>query len=259
MSTQTYFAPPITLHAGGCVEQLTTQPALSYQTIFIDPPYATGNTKAKYADSRMLTEKRWTNFAADWDVWATQEAYAADVELWCEAMRRVLDTNGAIWVCGSHHSIPTWDSVMKRMGFWTNQWVQWCIPNSMPNVAMTQMVSANQTLIWARKSQKSKLFYNKAAARMYNNGKNLRDYWLIPNDCTAGRLWKHPSKKPAMLMQRALHLSTPAGGAVLDCFAGSGSTGVAARGLELPCTLIERDAGYVAMIEQRLQIERASV
>lgn len=252
---QTCFAQPVTIAHGDCVNVLSRHAECTYQTIFIDPPYATGNTAAKYADSRLLREKNWTNFAADWDVWTSQESYAADVERWCAAMRRVLDTNGSIWVCGSHHSIPTWDLTLKRMGFWVMQWVAWCIPNSMPNVAMTQMVSANQTLIWARKGKNARHFYNKAAARSYNNGKNVRDYWIIPNDSAAGRRWKHPSKKPAALVRRALHISTPPGGLVLDCFAGSGTTGIAARGLELPCVLIEREQAYVEMMHERLGIE----
>ncbi len=245
----------LALHHGDCVDVLTAQ-TLECQTIFIDPPYATGNVKAKYGRSRLLQEKRWTNFAADWDVWTSQEAYAGDVERWCEAIRHVLDTNGTLWVCGSHHSIPTWDLTLKRMGFWINQWVQWCIPNAMPNVAMTQMASSNQTLIYARKSQKARHYYDATAARSYNDGKNLRDYWLIPNDCTVGKVYKHPSKKPVALVQRALHISTPPGGLVLDCFAGSGTTGVAARNLDRPCVLIEKDVRYVAMIEERLAVQQ---
>lgn len=249
---QTYFAQPVTLHAGDCVEVLAEMDAGSFATVFIDPPYATGNSKAKYGNSRLLREKAWTNFAADWDVWSTQEAYAADVARWCEAIRRVMDASASLWVCGSHHSIPTWDLTLKRMGFWVCQWVSWCIPNAMPNVAMTQMASSNQTLIWARRSKSARHYYNKAAARLYNNGHNLRDFWIIPNDSQAGRRWKHPSKKPPALVSRALHISTPLGGAVLDCFAGSGTTGIAARGLELPCTLVEREPSYVAMIQERL-------
>lgn len=249
----------MTLYHDDLLDALARLPDRSFQNVPIDPPYMTNNTRPKYADSRLLQAKRWTNFAADWDVWASQEAYQADVELWCEAIRRVMDTDASIWVCGSHHSIPTWDLVLKRMGFWVNQWVQWCIPNAMPNVAMTQMASSNQTIIWARRSQKSKLYYDKHAARLYNSGKNLRDYWLIPNDSQAGRIWKHPSKKPVALLHRILHISTPPGGAVMDCFAGSGTTGVAARELCLDCTLVERDDDYATMIEQRLGILRENV
>lgn len=244
----------ITLYYDDMLNALIAMPARSFQTVAIDPPYMTNNTRAKYADSRLLKEKQWTNFAADWDSWASQGAYQVDVELWCEAIRRVMDTDASIWVCGSHHSIPTWDLTLKRLGFWVNQWVQWCIPNAMPNVAMTQMASSNQTIIWARKSQKSKLYYDKQAARLYNKGKNLRDYWLIPNDSQAGKLYKHPSKKPVALMYRMLDISTPQGGGVLDCFAGSGTTGVAARELFLDCTLIEKQAEYIPMIEHRLGI-----
>ncbi len=241
----------ITLHHADLLDALSAQ---SFQTVAIDPPYMTNNTKAKYADSRLLAAKQWTNFAADWDTWPTQEAYQADVERWVEAIRRVMDTDACIWVCGSHHSIPTWDLTLKRMGLWVNQWVQWCIPNAMPNVAMSQMASSNQTIIWARKSQKSKLYYDKQAAKLYNKGKNLRDFWLIPNDSQAGKLYKHPSKKPVALMYRMLDISTPHGGRVMDCFAGSGTTGVAARELFLDCTLIEKHADYIPMIEHRLGI-----
>jgi DNA modification methylase len=250
----------IDLYHADLLNSITLLPAQSFQTVAIDPPYMTNNTKAKYADSRMLKTKQWTNFAADWDSWPSQEAYQTDVTLWVEAIRRVMDTDACIWVCGSHHSIPTWDLTLKRLGFWVNQWVQWCIPNAMPNVAMTQMASSNQTIIWARKSQKSKLYYDKQAARLYNKGKNLRDFWLIPNSSTEARQGiDHPAKKPPALMERILHISTPPNGHVLDCFAGSGTTGFAARSLAIPCTLVEKEEKYVQVIERRLGIIRCNI
>ena len=78
----------ITLHHSDLLDTLGALPALSFQNVAVDPPYRTNNTKAKYADSRLLKAKAWTNFAAEWDTWPSQEAYQADVELWLEAMRR---------------------------------------------------------------------------------------------------------------------------------------------------------------------------
>src|SRR5690606_153505 len=54
----------------------------------------------------------------------------------------------------------------------------------------------------------------------------------------------HEAQKPVSLMQALIELSTPEGGIVLDPFAGSGSTGVAAVRAGRRCLLFERDAGH---------------
>ncbi len=63
---------------------------------------------------------------------------------------------------------------------------------------------------------------------------------------------KHPTVKPVDLMAWLCRLVTPAGGLVLDPFAGSGSTGVACLGEGFDCILIEREADYIADIHRRL-------
>lgn len=242
-----------TLWHGDMAPVLWSLPAESFPIIAIDPPYATNNAKKKY-DTDLMRRKRWTNFHAEWDVFESHKAYMREVTVWVEALRHVLDRDGSLWVCGSHHSIPAWDTVLKRMGFWVLQWCQWCIPNSMPQLAMTQMVSANQTMIWARKSKKGKHVYRKDVAKEIGGGVNLRDYWLINNDSQAGRKWKHPSKKPVELLKRQIRLTSRPGDPVLDCFAGSGTSGEAALSLGHPCTLVEKHGPYIPMIEQRLHV-----
>jgi DNA modification methylase len=63
---------------------------------------------------------------------------------------------------------------------------------------------------------------------------------------------KHPTVKPVSLMQWLCRLVTPAGGIVLDPFAGSGTTGAAAALEGFGCILIEREAEYIADIRRRL-------
>lgn len=62
----------------------------------------------------------------------------------------------------------------------------------------------------------------------------------------------HPTVKPQSLMRYLVRLVTPPGGTVLDPFAGSGSTGQAARAEGFNGVLIEREAEYVADIHERL-------
>lgn len=63
---------------------------------------------------------------------------------------------------------------------------------------------------------------------------------------------KHPTVKPIDLMAWLCRLVTPPGGLVLDPFAGTGTTGIAAMREGFDCILIEREAQYVADIERRL-------
>jgi site-specific DNA-methyltransferase (adenine-specific) len=50
----------------------------------------------------------------------------------------------------------------------------------------------------------------------------------------------HPSEKPIGLLSKLIRFATNAGETVLDCFAGSCSTGIAALGLGRNAVLIER-------------------
>jgi site-specific DNA-methyltransferase (adenine-specific) len=102
-----------------------------------------------------------------------------------------------------------------------------------------------------------------------NGGKQMRDLWEIweapvpggeqvvwsvptpgPREKVHGR---HPTQKPLALLDRVLAASAAEGQLVLDPFAGSGTTGVAA--LRAGCRFlgVERDASYVDLAARRLR------
>jgi site-specific DNA-methyltransferase (adenine-specific) len=64
----------------------------------------------------------------------------------------------------------------------------------------------------------------------------------------------HPTVKPIALLRSLVRHVTPKGGIVLDPFAGSGTTGQAAREEGLEAILIEADATYAADIRRRLKL-----
>jgi len=64
---------------------------------------------------------------------------------------------------------------------------------------------------------------------------------------------RHPTAKNVELMRHLVGLVTPPHGTVLDCFAGSGTTLLAARDLGLHAIGIEREAAYVATAVRRLR------
>lgn len=63
----------------------------------------------------------------------------------------------------------------------------------------------------------------------------------------------HRTVKPLELMKYLVKLITPEGGVVLDCFAGSGTTGLAALELNRRFIGVERDLKYCAIAHERLR------
>ena len=63
----------------------------------------------------------------------------------------------------------------------------------------------------------------------------------------------HPTVKPIKLMAYLIGLVTPPGGIVLDPFAGSGSTGIAAEQNGFGYVLVEREKEYCEIIKKRIK------
>lgn len=63
----------------------------------------------------------------------------------------------------------------------------------------------------------------------------------------------HPTQKPIGLLRRLILNSTDIGDIVYDCFAGSGSTGIAAEQTKRSSVLIERDEEYCQTIIERFE------
>ena len=90
-------------------------------------------------------------------------------------------------------------------------------------------------------------------SRKVENGKSFA---VIPNTITySGGLGKdkiHPTQKPTEILEYFIELCTNRGDVVLDTFAGSGSTGIAARNTGREAILIERDTKMFAAMSDRL-------
>jgi site-specific DNA-methyltransferase (adenine-specific) len=65
---------------------------------------------------------------------------------------------------------------------------------------------------------------------------------------------KHPTVKPVDLMRWLVRLTTRKGGTVLDCFAGTGSTGAGAYWEGCDAILIEREPAYQRDIAKRMKL-----
>ena len=103
---------------------------------------------------------------------------------------------------------------------------------------------------------KDEFFRGKAPTITYghadNGGSAARFFYTAKADSDDRLGSKHPTVKPLDLMQYLVRLVTPPQGTVLDCFAGTGTTGEAAWREGFSAVLIEREAEYQADIERRM-------
>ena len=105
---------------------------------------------------------------------------------------------------------------------------------------------------------------------VYGNARKHSSYKDIPpTDGSASRFYfcgkasakdrgktnRHPTVKPLALMQWLVRLVTPPGGIVLDPFAGSGTTGMAASSEGFRSILMEREEAYVEIMKTRFTKE----
>lgn len=94
------------------------------------------------------------------------------------------------------------------------------------------------------------------AGEVYADSGGASRFFYCPKATAAERVRvdgvSHPTVKPLSLMQWLIRLVTPAGGVVLDMFAGSGTTGEAAVNEGRSALLIEQGHEYLPLIRIRL-------
>jgi site-specific DNA-methyltransferase (adenine-specific) len=86
----------------------------------------------------------------------------------------------------------------------------------------------------------------------FNNQKTHHSVW---NYDMAKRTPIHLTPKPIELLKNIILHTTDEGDTVLDCFAGTGSMGLACKELKRECVLIEKDSSYCTYIRKTLELD----
>lgn len=239
---------------GDSLEVLGRLPDGCARMVFADPPY---NLQLR-GELWRPNLTRVDGVDDDWDKFSSFGAYDEFCRAWLGECRRVLADDGTIWVIGSYHNIGRVACLMQDLGFWTLNDVIWRKTNPMPNFRGVRFTNATETLIWAKKSEKSRYVFNHALMKHENGGKQMTNVWDIPLCGGAERLRDgdgkkiHSTQKPEALLRRAILCCTKPGDLVLDPFLGSGTSVAVARRLGRVGVGIERDGGYAAVAARRI-------
>ena len=221
--------------------------------IFADPPYflSTGNGTVKIGNRYHSFDK------GGWDrVRSKEEIYQFNYQ-WLSRCREKLKDSGTIWVCGTYHNIYEVANCMKDLGYKILNMIVWQKSDPPKTLTDQRFNFAAEYILWARKCEKVSHFFNYELMEAMNNGVHMPDVWKLPAPGTWEKTCgKHPTQKPLRLLYRIILASTREGETILDPFAGSCTTGIAANLLDRKFIGIEQDEKFITLAnKRRLELE----
>jgi len=238
---------------GDCLALLKQVPDNSVDITFADPPF---NLKKKYNSTN--------------DSLALQE-YLDWCEQWINEMVRVTKPTGSIFV----HNIPKWltfyTTILNQVATFKH-WISWDAPTSPMGKSLQP---AHYGILFYAKETKQNKFYEiryphkrcRKCGYLYKDyggkkgllhpfGPLLSDVWTDIHRIKHNKYRDdHPCQLPIHLLERVILMSTDEGDIVLDPFAGTGTTALAAKRLGRKYIGFELDEEYVQISEGKLRQE----
>lgn len=196
-----------------CFDFLPTIPTKSVNLILIDPPYEISrdtNFSAGEATGKDTDRFRISMDFGDWD-----KNFTGLEQVFKEAQRILVD--GGTMICFYDlWKIETIKKYYEDNKFKQIRFIEWLKTNPVPiNSKINYLTNAREVAVLGIK--KSKPTFNSS----YDNG-----IYSFPICHDKDRF--HPTQKPLELMEALILKHSNEGDVVLDCFAGSATTGVAA-------------------------------
>ena len=212
-----------TLLQGDCFE-LLPQFNFKFDMVFADPPYFLSNNGISYQAGKIVSVNK-----GEWDRGKTPEE---------------MNEYNMRWISVANS--------LNELGFKILNVVTWAKTNPPPNISCRYFTYSTEFIIWARKSTKSPHYFNYELMKHLNGDKQMTDVWRLP----AIAPWekscgKHPTQKPLALLTRIILASTQKNAWILDPFAGSSTTGIAANLICRRYLGIEQEIEFAEMGRKR--------
>ena len=214
-----------TIYIGDAVSVMRELPDESVDMVVADPPFGL----SKPGGTTCRGGRRASSTKGSWDLPKTPMCQLAWAMTWMSEARRILRPTGSIMVCASMHNAYSSGFSLQNLGYRLLNDITWVKIAPSPNLGCRTLQYAHESILWASLGPRAKHYFNYDELKQLNDDRQQQDVWKFGRPSKPELVHsKHPTQKPVSLLRRCLLTALPEGGLVVDPFAGSGTTGVAA-------------------------------
>jgi site-specific DNA-methyltransferase (adenine-specific) len=223
-----------------------------FDMIFADPPYFLSNNGLSIQNGQIVSVNK-----GKWDKSHGFDYINKFNRKWLKLVRELMKEDATIWISGTMHNIFSIGQILTELDFKILNIITWQKTNPPPNFSCRYFTYSTEQIIWARKSKKVPHYYNYELMKQLNGNKQMQDVWKLP----AIAKWektckKHPTQKPLSVLTRIILASTKPNAWILDPFAGSSTTGIAANLANRRFLGIDKEIEYLRISKcRKLEIE----
>ena len=214
------------LYQGDCLEVMDGIKDKSVDLIVTDPPYL-----MDYQSNRRKKEDRFDKIKNDKGNYMLIQDYL-------EECHRIMKDNTAIYCFCSWHNIDFFKGEFEKH-FKLKNIIVWNKNNHGTGDLKGSYAPKHEFILYGHKG------------RCLNKSKRLSD--VINCDKVKSKDMVHSTEKPIELLAKFIKMSTNENDVILDCFMGSGSTGVACINTNRKFIGIELDENYFNIAKQRIE------
>ena len=227
-----------------------------FDMVFADPPYFLSNNGLSIQSGQIVSVNK-----GNWDKSEGFDFINSFNRNWLKLVRDKMKDNGTIWISGTYHNIFSIGQILQELDFKILNVITWEKNNPPPNFSCRFFTHSTELIIWARKKEKVPHYYNYELMKKLNGDKQMKDVWKLP----AIARWekscgKHPTQKPLAVLTRLILASTKPNAWILDPFAGSSTTGIAANLANRRYLGIDMETEFLEISKNRkLEIENPAI
>jgi len=232
----------LSLHNDDCFKVLPTIPDKSVDLILIDPPFGIEADKLTYSNNR--DNSKVIEGYREWTI----EEYPTFTEKYIAESYRILKDNSSMYIISGWTNLDYILTTIRESRFTLTNHLIW--QYNFPLHTKRKWVSSHYHILYLTKVKPT--FNRFAESEDTKESYHYRNSVIkIPRTYNTGKIRNHNSL-PIALVEKLIKYSSNPGDTVLDCFAGSGTTGEAALSIGRNFIGIEVNQESFKLIQQRL-------